>query len=37
MFGQVDKNAIKISEIYLVSKADITAAKNSRGSLKKES
>jgi len=37
MFGRVNKNAVKIPEIYLVPKADIIATKNSRGSLKKES
>jgi len=36
IFGQVNKNAVKIPKIYLVPKADTTAAKNSGGSLKKE-
>ena len=36
MFSQVDKNTVKISKIYLVPKANIIVAKNSRGSLKKE-
>jgi len=37
MFGQVNKDAIKIPKIYPVPKADITVAKNGGGSLKKES
>jgi len=37
MFGQVNKNAVKIPEIYPVPEADTTAAKNGGGSLKKES
>jgi len=37
MFGQVDKDAAKIPEIYPVPEANTTVAKNGGGSLKKES
>jgi len=36
MFSQVNKDAVKISEIYPVPKADTIVAKDGGGSLKKE-